>query len=120
MFFGFTVLFQKRLFCIKFYFEYLFQTEDDEFDHFTDDDEFEGFDKETTRPGKGKSHEVPDLKIAKVCTMLQPVTVFIIPKYLGCHQKAVLLFKYLVNLINKFHVMKVITSRILDTEIFSC
>lgn len=42
------------------------QTEDDEFDHFTDSDEFEGFDKESSRPLKGKSHEVPDLKIAKV------------------------------------------------------
>ncbi|XP_053374444.1 PAT complex subunit CCDC47-like [Mercenaria mercenaria] len=39
--------------------------EDDEFDHFTDEDEFEGFDKDI-RPGKGKSNEVPDLKIAKV------------------------------------------------------
>lgn len=41
------------------------ETEDDEFDHFTDEEEFEGFDKDI-RPGKGKSHEVPDLKIAKV------------------------------------------------------
>ena len=44
---------------------FVFQTEDDEFDHFTDEDEFEGFDKEA-RPGKGKSHDMPDLKIAKV------------------------------------------------------
>ncbi|XP_052223443.1 PAT complex subunit CCDC47-like isoform X1 [Dreissena polymorpha] len=41
------------------------ENDDDEFEHFTDEDEFEGFDKES-RPGKGKSHEVPDLKIAKV------------------------------------------------------
>jgi hypothetical protein len=41
------------------------QTDEDEFDHFTDEDEFEGFDRDI-HPSKGKSHEVPDLKIAKV------------------------------------------------------
>ena len=42
-----------------------FQTEDDEFEHFTDEDEFEGFDRDG-RAGKGKSQDMPDLKIAKV------------------------------------------------------
>ncbi|XP_060598185.1 PAT complex subunit CCDC47-like [Ruditapes philippinarum] len=41
------------------------ETDEDEFDHFTDEDEFEGFDRDI-HPAKGKSHEVPDLKIAKV------------------------------------------------------
>lgn len=45
--------------------EAVVETEDDEFDHFTDEDEFEGFGKDS-HPGKGKSHEVTDLKIAKV------------------------------------------------------
>jgi len=42
------------------------QTDDDEFEHFTDEDEFEGFSSDSARPIKGKPHEVPDLKIAKV------------------------------------------------------
>ncbi|KAL3832622.1 hypothetical protein ACJMK2_024252 [Sinanodonta woodiana] len=41
------------------------ETEDDEFEHFTDEEEFEGFDREKTA-GKGKSQDLPDLKIAKV------------------------------------------------------
>lgn len=42
------------------------QTDDDEFDHFRDEEEFEGIISESPRPYKGKPHEVPDLKIAKV------------------------------------------------------
>ncbi|XP_052803160.1 PAT complex subunit CCDC47-like [Mya arenaria] len=41
------------------------ETEDDEFDHMMDEEEFIGFDRDT-RAGKGKPHDVPDLKIAKV------------------------------------------------------
>ena len=48
----------------------LFQNEDDEFEHFTDEDEFEGFDREG-RTGKGKSQDVPDLKIAKVSRLFK-------------------------------------------------
>ena len=40
------------------------QTEEDEFEGF-DEDEFEGFDRDG-RAGKGKSQDMPDLKIAKV------------------------------------------------------
>lgn len=45
--------------------EGVIETEDDEFEHFTDEDEFEGFDRDG-RAGKGKSQDMPDLKIAKV------------------------------------------------------
>ncbi|WAQ94545.1 CCD47-like protein [Mya arenaria] len=41
------------------------ETEDDEFDHMMDEEEFIGFDRDT-RAGKGKPHDVPDLKIAKM------------------------------------------------------
>ena len=50
--------FDGHMFCL--------QTDDDEFEHFTDEDEFEGFSSDSARPIKGKPHEVPDLKIAKV------------------------------------------------------
>ena len=52
---------------LNYFLDSQFQNEDDEFEHFTDEDEFEGFDREG-RTGKGKSQDVPDLKIAKVST----------------------------------------------------
>ena len=57
---------------------YFFQTEDDEFEHFTDEEEFVGFDpeRETTKP-----KEKFDLKMATVSIVIFSFSLHIVIKW---------------------------------------
>ena len=60
-------MFEQFLLCMYFILFILWQSEEDEFEHFQDEEEFENFDKEKGSSSKVKGAEkLPDLQMAKV------------------------------------------------------